>query len=261
MTDIAVSVFRLENNRGYVVPDINTRYLEKDTGLEWWITCGGTRAYLLRFGLLLGDNIEEQAADSHFMVKRVTSALLLAGAGLFHPRAMGRIVFRRVAGEIAWTVHFDRPDPQSPEPPDEILSRFYNWYKALCDHTVLRRAADDAHLALSFPHEAIVYVYRGFEWLVAGAGMTWEGLAKALGVPVSEIRELKKLANVDTGVRHASRSGGKMRAEPRTYATWVCGLIDGINAARAKVEPGFTVMRPKEVADAVLRAAPRVPYE
>jgi len=215
----------------------------------------------VRFGSPLGEDIEEQAADSHFMVKRVTSALLMAGAGLFHARAMGRVILRKVAGDITWTLHFDRPDPQSSEPGDEVVSRIYSWYGAICSHTVLRRAADDAHLALSYPHEAITYVYRGLEWLVAGAGMSWEEIAKALGVPFSEIRDLKKLANVDTGVRHASKSGVKMRAEPQTYGTWVCALIDGINAVRARLEADFKVMDPKEVADAVLRAAPPVPYE
>ena len=34
MTDIGVSMFRFENNRGYGVPDINARYVESVKGVR-----------------------------------------------------------------------------------------------------------------------------------------------------------------------------------------------------------------------------------
>ncbi len=34
MTDIGVSIFRFENNRGYGVPDINARYVESVEGVR-----------------------------------------------------------------------------------------------------------------------------------------------------------------------------------------------------------------------------------
>lgn len=83
----------------------------------------------------------------------------------------------------------------------------------------------------NYPHEALVFVYRGLEWLVEGMGFTWEGIAKELGGTKNDIRELKKTANVETGVRHASKSGMKLRASPENYGTWVAGLFDIIKCS------------------------------
>lgn len=144
---------------------------------------------------------------------------------------------------------------------DGDIDIFYGWVKALCAHTYLRRAAEDAYATLLNPHEALVYVYRGFEWLIEGLGFTWEGIAKELGGTKSDIRELKKAANVETGVRHASKSGMKLRAEVRSYSSWVAGLFDIINAARTKVEPGYVSVAGKEGAKLLSRARPYVPFE
>jgi hypothetical protein len=46
--DFAISVFLLKNRRGYSLPAFNFGYLEKETGTEWRLTCGGTRAYMVR---------------------------------------------------------------------------------------------------------------------------------------------------------------------------------------------------------------------
>jgi hypothetical protein len=126
---------------------------------------------------------------------------------------------------------------------------------------MLLRPAEDAHTALTHPHDALVYVYRGLEWLVVGLGISWEDLGNAIGATPNEIRELKKMANVDLGVRQASKSGTKMRADPFNYSTWVVGLFDVINAVREKLEPGFTKMTGKETGEAVGRAAPFVPFD
>lgn len=104
-------------------------------------------------------------------------------------------------------------------------------------------------------------MYRGLEWLVVGLGLSWEDLAKDLGVPVSELRDRKKTANADTGVRHAAKSGIKMRANAGNYGSWVCALFDAINVARARLEPGFKPMNSREVAEAVMRAVSAVPYD
>jgi hypothetical protein len=107
----------------------------------------------------------------------------------------------------------------------------------------------------------LIYVYRGLEWLVEGLGIDWKELAKDLGASVSELRELKKTANVETGARHASKSGLKMRPDTRNYYSWVCALFDGINGARARLEPGFKPMSPKDVATAVGKALVMEPYD
>ena len=125
---------------------------------------------------------------------------------------------------------------------------------------MLRRAAADAHSALSYPHEAGSFVYRGLEWLVVGEGRSWDDLAEDIGVSKSEVRDFKKLVNVGYGVRHASRSGAKLRADMDNYATWVCGLIDAINAARSRLDPAYEVAAPEVVAEAVGLAMPVNPY-
>lgn len=259
MSDFAITVFCLKNEKGFLVPPINVRYVEKDTGWDWTFTCGGTRAYLVRAGDPLSADSSQEAPDSHFMVRRITSALLLGGVGLFHPRAAGRILFRNMEGTVSWTSELDHPSTDKEESENSAIS-VMDWFGAICKHPALRRAADDAHLALALPHDALVFVYRGLEWLHEGLGTSWEELAKDMGVPFSEVRELKKTANTEFGFRHATKTGGKMRADVLNYATWVCGLIDAMNVARTRLEPGFTKMSPKAVSDAVLRAAPLVPY-
>ena len=41
MPDIVISIFRLENDRGYFVPKFDIHYIEKETGIQWFINCGG----------------------------------------------------------------------------------------------------------------------------------------------------------------------------------------------------------------------------
>lgn len=243
------------------MPLLNIHYVEKGTGLSWVVSCGGTRGYAVRHGEKLDENLDNQAADSHFMMRRVESALLLGGVGLFQAVASGRLIFRNVQGEISWTTHLDWPDLIAEKVSTVDPAATYDWFSALTNHTVLRRAADDAHLALSNPHEALIFVYRGFEWLVVGTGMSWDDLAKDVGVSVNEIRDLKKTANVDTGVRHAAKTGIKMRASSDNYGSWVCGLLDAINATRARLESGFVKMTAEQAGQAVARAIPAVPYE
>ncbi|HWN09779.1 MAG TPA: hypothetical protein VNO50_11015 [Pyrinomonadaceae bacterium] len=259
--DIAISVFKLSNRRGFFVPGVNIQYGERDSNIVWNLVCGGTRAYIVRFGSPLLDDPEEQSAGSHFMVRRVTSSLVMGGAGLFQSEACGRLFLRNINGDVSWDGYLDWPDLKAEEASRTSSDAVQDWCRALCSHTVLRRAADDAHAALSNPHEALMYVYRGLEWLVEGLGIDWKELATDLGASVTELRELKKAANVDTGVRHATKSGIKMRADTRNYYSWICALFDGINRARARLEPGFKPADPKRVAAAVGQALPMVPYD
>jgi hypothetical protein len=260
--DFIVSIFRLVNRRGYSLPAFNFAYKEKDTDTEWRITCGGTRAYLVRFATPLNREMDEQAAESHFMMRRVTASLLMSGFGLFQADSAGRMLFTDILGEaVNFTAHIDHPDPEVSKMPDADTNVLYGWIGALCSHTPLRRAAEDAQSALLNPHEALVFVYRGLEWIVEGMGFTWEDIAKELGGTKNDIRELKKTANFETGVRHASKSGLKMRADPHNYGTWVAALFDIINAARAKVEPGYVSVAGKEGGKILSSAIPHVPFE
>jgi hypothetical protein len=70
----------IQPSRGNFVPLLNIEYVEKATGLSWVVSCGGTRAYAVRHAENLEeDSLELQAADSHFMMRRVESGLLLGG--------------------------------------------------------------------------------------------------------------------------------------------------------------------------------------
>lgn len=104
-------------------------------------------------------------------------------------------------------------------------------------------------------------MYRGLEWLVVAEGRSWNDLANDLGVQVSHLRDFKKLTNVDTGVRHANAVGRKLRSSPEGDSTWVCALLDAINATRARLESDFTRMTPEQVSNVVLRAGSMLPYD
>lgn len=244
-----------------MAPKVGFHYIEIDTGAQWDVVAGGSRAYLCRFGSDLGakddpDAIDAQSAESHFMISRLQSALLLGGFGLFQAEPVGRLFLDSLPQIPEWVVQTDLTEEQK----NVDTRAVYDWLIAMVRHTMLRRAAADAHFALSHPHEAGTFVYRGFEWLVVGEGRKWNDLATDIGVSVSAIRGFKKMANIDYGVRHASRSGKKLRADALNYGTWVCSLIDTINATRARLEPGYKVADPTTVARSVMLAMPLVPY-
>jgi hypothetical protein len=193
------------------------------------------------------------------MVRRLTTSLLLGGLGLFHAETSGRLFIRNVHGDISWTSYFDWPAPAD-QPGPGAAEKVNDWFSAISKHTMLRRAADDAHLALSNLHEAVVFTYRGLEWLVVGRNISWDELAAEIGAPVNSLRELKKLANVDLGLRHATSTGIKARANLGTSGSAVALLFDAINATRVKLEPGFKPMTSTECAEAILRTMSPFPY-
>jgi hypothetical protein len=262
MTDFAISVFALTNDRGYIAPKLNISYGERDSNAQWTITCGGNRVYLIRHATPLEADMEEQAADSHFMVDRLKVAFMFGGAGLFRSKCHGRLIFRNVQGDVTWDTQLDFPDPFFGSWPDEtITTQVADWYGAICTQSVLRRAGNDAYLALMHPHEALLYAYRGMEWIVVGTKISWDDLAKDTGVSTADLREFKKMANVEGGARHPTQNLQKMRAELRSYSGWVTCLFDAINAARVRLDSSYTPKNPKQLAAVFARAVPAVPYE
>ena len=262
MTDFAISVFNLTNDRGYSAPRLNIGYKEIDTNAQWTINCGGTRAYLVRHATPLLADMKEQAEDSHFMVDRLKFAFMFGGAGLFRSKCVGRLIFKNVAGNVTWSGQLDWPDPFFGSWPDETTTaQVADWYEAICAHNVLRRAANDAYLALMHPQEALLYAYRGMEWIVVGTKISRDDLAKDMGVSSNDLREFKKTANVEGGARHPSQSLQKLRADLHGYSGWVTCLFDAINAARTRIDPSYTAKTAKETAAVFARAVPPVPYE
>jgi hypothetical protein len=258
MSELATTIFRLSSRRLTIAPNVSFQYHESDTGVEWHISAGGSRAYFLRAGVasVEGDAIGKQNEHSYFMASRLLSALLLGGHGLFQAEAVGRIFFAGLEGEPSWhtQLNFSATDPPVASPD------LYDWIGAFSRHPILRRAANDAHAALSNPAEAGMFVYRGLEWLLVGEGRSWNDLAADVGVSKKDIKGFKKLVNVDYGVRHASKSGQKLKADVLNHGTWVAGLIDAINATRGRLEKGYAAAEPGVVAAAVMAAMPVEPF-
>lgn len=253
-SSLVASVFEMTNRLGYLVPSLNVRYDESNTVKSWFISCGGTRCYLARGEAGHEVDLSEQAADSHFLMSRIVAALLLSGAGLFDFELKGRLVFYGIN-----PIHWESVIEFEPFWTEEIkrvhsafsIEKFSGWLKAIMTHRFIYRAAEDAVLALRMPTEAFVFIYRGFEWVEDGLKISKRELAEGIGVPLKNLKQLGEMVNVDSGVRHASKTGIKMRANLENYSTWIAGLVDAINLARKRVEPDFVPMTAQEVAGAI----------
>ena len=268
MPDLVISIFKLENEKGLIVPSISLKYVEKDSNIEWTINCGGTRVYFMRFGVGLLKNIDDQAADSHFMANRITTTLFMSGCGLFRANAMGRILIENIPISTAnITTHLDlwkqspkKDDKENKEENKIILKEFSNWYAFICQNMLFRRAVEDAYYALLSPLEVDFYLYRGMEWLLKAADIGWEDLAKDIGVSVKAIKAFKKSVNVDLGQRHGIASGKKRRAIAEEYGSLIADYLYGLCNVRKRVDKSFSGITPKRAADIVFKAMPFVPY-
>ena len=260
MPDIVLSIFRLENDRGYFVPEFDIHYVEKETGIQWFINCGGTRAYFVRIGSGLGSDFEAECADSHFMANRVVTALFLGGLGLFRHKAMGRMLFEDIESEqLKFHSHLDLREIHKKEKKQEI-EKLTDWYKFICLNNLFRRAADDAYSALLYPVESSFYVYRGMEWLPKAGNIGWRELAEDIGVSFKEIKEFKRTVNVELGQRHGIDSARKLRAQTRQYGMLVSDFVYGMCRVRKRVDKNYKVPSPKDVSKIVMQALPIVPY-
>ena len=258
------SVFEITSKAGYFAPGFNIRYDEKDTDNSTFITGGGTRVYVSRVGSNLDQSADSQAADSHFMMDRVISGLLISGAGLFWATPKGRIFVEAPVETLRWDSQVDL-EPYYSERVRAVHDafdehEFGSWFQFICENTPIRRAVYDAVQAMKNPVEAFVYIYRGFEWIKKGLGLSWNEIASDVGVTTKQIKEVGQIANDETGVRHASKSGVKQRASLETYGTWIAGLIDAIESARARVDKNYTASDPKRIAEKLKVAVQYDPY-
>lgn len=258
------SVFELMNTAGYFVPGFNIQYDERDTGNAYFITGGGTRLYITRVGDNLEQSRDAQAADSHFIADRVIAALLISGAGLFWANSRGRIFLEAPVDTLRWDSQVDLQPFYS----DRVCAvydafdedEFASWFRFICENTSVRRALHDAVQAIKDPVEAFVYIYRSFEWLKKGLNLSWGEIASDVGVTTKQIKEMGRIANDETGVRHASKSGVKQRASLLTYGTWIAGLIDAIESARARIDKSYTASDSKRIAEKLKVALQCYPY-
>ena len=260
MADVVTSIFKLENDRGLFVPKVDINYVEKDTGIQWFINCGGTRAYLIRIGSELGSDFEEECADSHFMANRVVTSLFIAGLGLFKAKAMGRLLFKNIYNkELTFSSHLDLRAIEKEKNKTEIES-FTDWYRFICINNLFRRAADDAYSALLNPVESTFFIYRGMEWLLKAGNIGWRELADDIGVTFNQIKEFKRIANVELGQRHGIESARKERAQTPEYSSIVTDFVYGICKVRKRVDSDYEVPSPKDVSNIVMKAIYLVPY-
>lgn len=261
---LVCSVFELKSEVGYFVPNLNIRYDERDSSNSNFITGGGMRVYISRIGEHLEQSAAAQAADSHFMIERVIAALLISGAGLFRYDAKGRIFLCAPVETLQWTAQTDL-EPYYGERAQAVLAsfdegEFGSWLECICAQTPIRRALHDAVQALRNPVEAFFYIYRGFEWLKVGLGLSWDDIASDVGVTTRQIKDVGQIANDETGVRHASVSGSKLRANTENVGTWIAGLVHAIECARARIDKSYTASEPKRIAEKLRLAVQYVPY-
>lgn len=260
MTDVVASVFNMINDWGFFLPKFDIHYVEKATDIQWFINCGGTRAYLIRVGEKLGTNFEDECADSHFMVNRVVTSLLMGGLGLFKANSVGRIQFNNIgSNELNFSTHLDLRDLEEKKVSQEIES-LTDWYKFICLNDLFRRAADDAYYALINPVEAIFYMYRGMEWLLKAGNIGWRELADDIGVTFKQIKEFKRMANVELGQRHGIESARKMRGQFHESGMLVADFVYGLCKVRKRVDSSYIVPTPKDVSKIIIKALPVVPY-
>lgn len=247
------SIFELTNRSGRFVPRFQVRYLETDTGAEWLISGGGSTVYLSRFASHLVRAPEDQAADSHFMIDRIVSALLISDAGLFIPSTKGRLSLDVPLDVMTWQckINLEPCYGQLARKIHEAFDEeeFEDWLVLICQNTTIRRALHDMVQAIKDPIEAFVYIYRGFEWLRKGLNLTWDEIAADLGVSKAQIRQLGRIANDDSGVRHASESGTKQRASVETYGTWIAALLEAIEMSRARLDNKYEPSERKRMAE------------
>ena len=260
MPDVVTSIFCLENDWGLYIPKFDILYVEKDTGTKWLINCGGTRAYFIRIGSESGPDFEDECADSHFMVNRVVTSLFLGGFGLFRAKAMGRILFKDIGSKkLRFTTHLDlRSIEEIGE--EQKIEYLTNWYKFICVNDLFRRAADDAYSALLNPVESMFYIYRGMEWLLRAGNIGWRELAEDMGVTFNQIKEFKRIANIELGQRHGIESARKMRTQIRECGMLVADFVYGICKVRKRVDNNYQVPTPGDVSKIVMKALPIVPY-
>lgn len=235
MTEIDLFTYRHTHQR-VSVPALQFDYLEKDTENYWRIWGAGDLVYLYRIGERLSlRNDEERMMDAGLMVKRVECSLLLAKVGWFQFTCIAGWEFTGVETTSSSTVGCRLGKAES-----EDSSEVIGWFQAFSQHSLLRRAAEDAHAALTIPSEAILFMYRGFEWLKKCLNVQWKELGEAVDIPQENVNYLKKIANdPDLAARHASESGQKVHFEQGVCSGWICGLLHGIVHARCKLDQTF----------------------
>jgi predicted peroxiredoxin len=234
---VAMDLFTYHHiNQPKNCPSIQFDYMEKDTGNYWRIWSAIDTICLYRMGAELSkrDNaLRNMEAD--LMVRRLECAFLLAQKGIFQFRFTSGWRFNDLDFRDTSTVTPTLKSGTSKEI-DEII----DWFNALSTQTLIRRAAEDAYMALIINREELFFIYRGFEWLKKAMKVSWDKLSETIDIPRESINSLKKIANnPEEAARHAAESGLKVYLDEEVLPDWVGGLLHGIVHARSKIDPDF----------------------
>jgi len=237
MAEMTVSTYRNARGRTHL-PNIVFDYMERDDGNSWQIRCSEDIAYIVRYGDLLAfRDVAAQERDADYMAQRLECAALICLHTVVDLEFVSRVLVEGVQISEAFSLAYWGVSGELGDPTD-----FGDWFRVFSQSqwAWLRRAAEDAHLALTMKYESAVFLYRAFEWLKKGLGVSWSKLGKAIDVPQGNIDEIKKIANQwDSGGRHAAPSGHKLYFDESHVPSWVHGIMHGIIRARATVDEDF----------------------
>jgi len=223
------------------LPPLEFSYQELGGKVVWTIFGGGAKLLLIRYGDidLSTEKIEVQEHDAKYMTSRVLAALTVSELGHCSPVDRVQVFLKDVQGEpfvfAPLEVGENRPSPE------DASRKVADWLEAFSDHSFLFRAADDANTALRILDEGLLFVYRGFEWLKQGLGITWRNLGQATDIDQKDINGLKAYVNPDSGIRHASRSGTRRRYPPVDVLVGAHLLLHATRVARCRVDPSYVL--------------------
>ena len=98
------------------------------------------------------------------------------------------------------------------------------------------------------------------EWLLKAGNIGWRELAEDIGISYKQIKEFKRMANVDLGQRHGIENARKLRSQALRCGMFVADFVYGICKVRKRVDNHYEVPSPKDVSKIVGKSLPIVSY-
>ncbi|MGQ4273577.1 hypothetical protein [Terrihabitans sp. B22-R8] len=259
---VVLGIFEMKSRAGLFVPKVNVRTPRLDDTGSIVISAGGTRLYTSHVPSAQPIDLLDHSAKSRWIVDRFTAALFMAKGGLFEANLKGSVLIEAASSSNMIT-DLDLEDyaPQI----ERIHAKFEHdelrkWISLILYNPGLRRAIEDLMFSLLHPREAFIFIYRAFEWLEDGMNISKKEMADDLEVDLKHFKSLGQLANVGTGVRHANKHGKKLVADPMTYGSWTCALLQEIDFAVSRITKDHKRLSQDEVSTLVSSSMTVTPY-